>query len=273
MPLILDGKKIQEIIKQELKEKISHLEVKPCLVIVQIGNDKRSDIYIKSKKNFGLAIGAEVRHVHLDESVSEAEVQSKIAELNQDKDVHGIIVQLPVPAHLDKEKLVRMVDAKKDVDGLASDNPLFMPATARGIMTLLRSYDIEVKGKKAVVIGKSRLVGGPTARALEAAGAHVITCDKSTQDIPSKTRAADIIVVAAGSPHLVTLDYVSKDQVIVDVGINPVTGEGDAVSHTVGDVDFTAVSETVRALSPVPGGVGPLTVASLFENLFDAVRM
>ena len=270
--LLLEGKKIAQEIKGKLKAEINSSAVKPCLAILQIGNDERSSIYIKSKKVFGESIGAEVRHIHLDESVTQQEVIEVIEKNNNDTSVHGIIMQLPVPAHLDKELLLRTIDSHKDVDGLASDDPHFTPATARGIMTLLNAYNIEVKDKKVVVIGKSRLVGAPTARCLSQAGALVTSCDKSTFDIPSIAKEADIIVVAAGSPRLVTVEYVRPGQVIIDVGINSVTGEGDAVSHTVGDVDFDKVSHIVDALSPVPGGVGPLTVASLFENLFDASK-
>jgi methylenetetrahydrofolate dehydrogenase (NADP+)/methenyltetrahydrofolate cyclohydrolase len=273
MAIILDGKKVAGSIRSRLGEAVAGLNGKLCLAIIQIGSDARSEIYIKRKKSFGESIGAEVRHIHLDDQVTQDQVVAIIEGLNKDTAVHGIIVQLPIPAHLDKEVLVRMVDPQKDVDGLASDTPLHTPATARGVMSLLNAYGIEVKGKKAVVIGKSRLVGGPIARCLAGAGAAVVTCDKSTIDIPSQTQQADIVVVAAGTPQLVTIDYVKKDQVIIDVGINPVTGEGDSVSHTVGDVDFPVVSHVVGAISPVPGGVGPLTVASLFENLFDAFQL
>jgi methylenetetrahydrofolate dehydrogenase (NADP+) / methenyltetrahydrofolate cyclohydrolase len=269
--ILLDGIKAAKGIKSKLKGQ--KLKIKPCLAIIQVGNDERSALYIKNKKAFATSVGAEVRHIHIDGKVSQNDMEKIIHDLNNDKGVHGIIVQLPIPAHLDKESLLRMVYSKKDVDGLSSDTPVHTPATARGVMTLLNYYNIEVKGKKVVVIGKSKLVGGPTACVLSNAGAEVETCDKQTKDIPEITRKADIIVVAAGSPHLITKDYVGEGQVIVDIGINPVTGEGDVVSHTVGDVNFSEVSPLVRAISPVPGGVGPLTVASLFENLFDAFQM
>lgn len=269
--ILLDGKKVAEGIRIRLREKINALDMVPCLAIIQIGNDERSALYIRNKKSFAESIGATVRHIELSEDISQESVVQTIQELNHDKTVHGIIVQLPIPSHLDKEQIIRMVDRIKDVDGLSSDEPLHTPATARGVMTLLKAYNIEVKGRKAVVIGRSRLVGGPIAHCLRQAGAEVETCNKETQNIPAITQAADIIVVAAGSPRLITKEYVKEGQVIIDVGINPVTGEGDSVSHTVGDVDFDVVSQIASALSPVPGGVGPLTVASLFENLFDAV--
>lgn len=269
--LLLDGKKVAEDIKFKLTKEIQQLSVKPCLAIIQIGDDERSGIYIKHKKKFGEVIGASVFHLKLPETTSQSEIEGKIQELNQDENVHGIIIQLPIPKHLEKEKLVNMVVPVKDVDGLVDQGTVHTPATARGVMTLLAAYEIEARNKKVVVIGRSRLVGGPIVECLRRAGAEVETCNKETKNIPEITKQADIIVVAAGSPHFITKDYVKEGQVIVDVGINPVTGEEDGLSYTVGDVDFPEVSIIVKAISPVPGGVGPLTVASLFQNLFDAI--
>lgn len=272
MTQLLDGKKVAEGIKQRLKNFSDTFASVPCLAIVQIGDDARSDIYIRNKKLFGEAVGAEVRHVRMASSTTQVEAEGLLQQLSNDQGVHGIIMQLPIPEHLDKEHLLSMITSDKDVDGISGNSSRHIPATARGIMSLLKAYGIDVQGKRAVVIGRSKLVGAPTAQCLERAGAEVTVCHKETPDIPSITRQADIIVVAAGSPHLITPIYVRQGQVIVDVGINPVTEEGDAVSYTVGDVDFAAVSPIVAAISPVPGGVGPLTVASLFENLFDAFQ-
>ncbi|MEN9647674.1 MAG: hypothetical protein RLY57_478 [Candidatus Parcubacteria bacterium] len=272
MAQLLDGKKVAEGIKQRLKDLSTTFAIAPCLAIVQIGEDTRSDIYIRNKKLFGEAVGAEVRHVRIASSTTQAEAEQLLQQLSNDQSVHGIIMQLPIPEHLDKEHLLSMIVAHKDVDGISGNDSPYVPATARGVMSLLQAYNIELQGKRAVVIGRSKLVGAPTAQCLERAGAQVTVCHKETPDIPAITQQADIIVAAAGSPHLITPAYVREGQVIVDVGINPVTKEGDTVSYTVGDVDFKAVSLIVAAISPVPGGVGPLTVASLFENLFDAFQ-
>lgn len=273
MSTLLDGKKVAGEIKQRLKDLSATFTIAPCLAIVQVGDDPRSDIYIRNKKLFGEAVGAEVRHVRIASSTTQAEAEHLLQQLSNDQGVHGIIMQLPIPEHLDKDKLLSMIVVHKDVDGISGNHSPYVPATARGVMSLLHAYHIEVRGKRAVVIGRSKLVGAPTAQCLERAGAQVTVCHKETLDIPTITQQADIVVVAAGSPRLITPAYVSPGQVIVDVGINPVTEEGDTVSYTVGDVDFEAVFPIVAGLSPVPGGVGPLTVASLFENLFEAFQL
>lgn len=270
MVTILDGKIVAEGIRAQLREKVKTFSSVPCLAIIQIGNDKRSSIYIKNKKSFGESIGVEVRHIELIETITKTEVEKVVDDLNNDNSVHGIIMQLPIPQHLDKDLILNKIKKEKDVDGLSLDNLIHTPATARGVMTLLNAYNIKALDKKAVVIGRSRLVGIPVAECLRNAGAHVTVCHRETQDIPSITKQADIIIVAAGVPNLITKDYVKNEQVIIDVGINSITNELDNSNHLVGDVDFQSISPIVAAISPVPGGVGPLTVASLFQNLYDA---
>jgi methylenetetrahydrofolate dehydrogenase (NADP+)/methenyltetrahydrofolate cyclohydrolase len=267
---ILNGKSISDQIKLELKGKIELNTEKPCLAIIQIGHDKRSDIYIKYKKLFGEAIGAHIEHVQLEQDITQEEIESILESLNNKRDIHGIIIQLPIPIHLNKDKLLAQINKYKDVDGLSSDKPLYTPATARGVMTLLAAYDIQITGMNAVVVGRSKLVGAPIADCLRNSGAEVIVCHKETFDIPSITKQADIVIVAAGVPNLITKDYVKVGQIIIDVGINSVLNEADLSSHLIGDVEFESVSQIVAAISPVPGGVGPLTVASLFQNLYDA---
>lgn len=291
-PLLLDGKVLRDKAILELKKASSAMAVVPTLAILQIGALAESAAYIGQKKKFAEKIGARVLHVEFPDSVSEQELTSRIQELNTDNAVHGIIVQLPIPAALPKQKIIDSISPEKDVDGLTSQNAVafeagdksaFVPATARGVLSLLRGYDIEVSGKKVTVIGRSALVGHPIAVLCSHAGAFVTVCHKGTENIPEKSRTADILVVAIGQPRFINEHYVSSGQVVVDVGINSVLSDPSVPEpvikleyeipkrRLVGDVDFESVQGVVSAISPVPGGVGPMTVLSLFENLFDAV--
>ncbi|MBU6370682.1 MAG: bifunctional 5,10-methylenetetrahydrofolate dehydrogenase/5,10-methenyltetrahydrofolate cyclohydrolase [Patescibacteria group bacterium] len=275
MEVLLDGKVVRNAIAAKLSAEIAKLGKKPTLAIIQVGDDERSSVYIGQKKIFGEKIGCSVDHVRFASSVPENEIVGKITELNRDERVHGIIVQLPLPSGFDEKKITEAIDPKKDVDGLHSENMRrleedrgggFVPATAKGVLSLLDFYKISIKGKKAAVIGRSRLVGRPVALLLAHRGASVTVCHRGTKDVPAETRKADIFVAAAGHPALVTNDFVRPGQVVIDVGI---TKRGDKI---VGDVDFEAVSGVVSAITPVPGGIGPLTVVSLFENLLIAYQ-
>lgn len=280
MVLILDGKKVRDEIALELKGKIKSLKIRPCLAIIQVGDNKESSAYVKNKKKFGENVGAEVRHIHLPLNISEEELVSEIEILNKDKTVHGILTQMPFPKGFNKEKIIECIAPEKDVDGLTAtsvkglwtgDVDSYTPATTRGVMTLLRHYKIEVAGKRVVVIGRSTLVGKPTALALTNAGGTVTICHSGTTDLEYHTLAADIIITAAGRPRLITEFHVKPGQVIIDVGITVEDIPDNVLGHhIVGDVAFEEVSRIVYAISPVPGGVGPMTVASLFQNLFDA---
>ena len=283
MPIILDGRVVRDSIKTKLAARIGAFSVKPKLAILQIGSVANTEAYVRQKKLFGESIGALVEHRKYEQSVSEESLLSDIQKLNADTSVHGIILQIPIPAHLDKNALIEAIDPKKDVDGLHSKNLKlqwehnpsgFVPATARGILTLLDHYKIPISGKHVVVIGRSSLVGKPTALALLERDATVTVCHSKTENLAEVTRRADILVVAAGHPNLITSDFVSDRQTVIDVGINLVGGnklEEEIVGgRLVGDVDFEPVSKVVHAISPVPGGVGPMTVASLFENLLAA---
>lgn len=282
MALLLDGKKIKDEIAADMKLRIA-AEIKkgrskPVLAIIQIGDNKESAAYISNKKKFASMAGAEVRHVHLPADISEIDLAKEIENLNNDKDVHGVITQMPFPKHLDKEKIIDYIAKEKDVDGLTSasikglwigSKDTFMPATTRGVMTMLKYYGIDPAGKHVVVVGRSTLVGKPTAIALTNADATVTLCHSGTKNLEFHTLAADIIITATGRPRLITEYHVKPEHVIVDVGI---TIEDIPERRAVGDVDYDAVSRIVHALSPVPGGAGPMTVASLFQNLFDAYQ-
>jgi methylenetetrahydrofolate dehydrogenase (NADP+)/methenyltetrahydrofolate cyclohydrolase len=267
---ILDGKKARDFLAKKLQEKILKLNKKPELVVFQIGDDERSSTYIKQKKIFGEKIGFNVRYIQLDKNVSENEIISKIIEKNLDKNVNGIVVQMPLPENLNSVKIIDAIDPKKDTDGLSSvnikkffvnDKGAVVPATARGIISLLDFYKIKIKGKKVVVVGRSLIAGRSIANAFLNRDATVTICHSKTKNLKNETKLADILVVAVGKPKFIKKDFVKKGQVVIDVGINKIKNE------ICGDVDFENVSKVVSAISPVPGGVGPMTVISLFENM------
>lgn len=287
--ILLDGKKVRDEIAKTLRGKIAAFSFPPKLAIIQMGEREESRAYIREKKLFGESIGVEVVHIRLPESASELDILLGVQEFNADKSVHGIILQLPIPAQLNKQKLIDAIAPEKDVDGLTSANvaarqagdaDATVPATARGIIELLGFYQIPIRGKKAAVLGRSALVGAPTAEVLRHAGALVTVCHSQTPNTREITRESDIIIVAIGKPRLIGREFFRDDrtQVVVDVGITAVTEKGEArleeeipKKKLVGDVDFEAVKDMVAAISPVPGGVGPMTVACLFENVVDCM--
>ena len=274
---------------------LSDLRSPPKLIIIQVGDLAESNAYIRQKILFGQKIGAIVDHQKLPENISQKNLQTTISKLNTDPSVTGIIVQMPIPASLDKDTIIDSITPQKDVDGLTSVNLKLLwenrseghiPATTKGILTLLDYYKIPIAAKKVVVVGRSFLVGKPTALAFLNRDATVTICHKETRNLKLETKNADILVVAVGKTNLITKDHVSADQVIVDVGINAINNrqttndkrlttkpESELSSRKlVGDVDFENVSKIVAAITPVPGGVGPMTVASLFENLLAAYK-
>lgn len=290
--ILLDGKKARDVRTHALKESFSTLGFVARLAIVQIGGNPDSTIYIEQKKKFAVKIGVTVLHLKFPEDVSFDTLSKEIQRLNTDPTIQGIIVQLPLSKHLDKEEVIALIHPEKDVDGLTDENqtllaegrPRFVPATARGVMSLLDFYHIPLEGKKIAVLGRSRLVGLPTALAMRARGALVSVCHSQTTNTRDITRVSDIVVVAIGKPELIDTSYVKEGAIVVDIGINVVeSGKSKAESrkleeevpkrHMVGDVKYDEVSKIAYAISPVPGGVGPMTVLSLFENLFDATRI
>ena len=274
MSQILDGKALRAELLDDLKDRISKLDQKPELVIFQIGDVAESNTYIVQKIKFGEKIGAIVTHKKLPLDIAESELIREIQLANDDENVNGIIIQLPIPQSLNKEKIIDSISPQKDVDGqtaisiksLVVGSPTFIPATTKGVITLLDANKIDPSGKHVVVVGRSTLVGKPTALALLNRDATVTIAHKKTQNLQAITKSADIIVVATGKPKLITKDYVSENQIIIDIGITVVDGK------LVGDVDFENVKDLVAAISPVPGGAGPMTVASLFQNLLEAYQ-
>jgi len=268
--LILDGKKLNQEIASNLIEAISVLGKKPHLLIIQIGENSASDIYIQKKTEFGQLIGTNVTIKYFSENVSEEEVLDFIEEKNNDVDVNGIIVQLPISEHLDRQKILNTVSKEKDIDGLAGSD--FIPATVRGIVSLLEKYEIDIVDKNVVIINDSDLIGKPIERVFSGIGANVQICNDQTEDLKNISKKADILVTAIGKPEIIDEEFLSEGQTIIDIGISK-TEKGIR-----GDVKKELFLENGESLelfarTPVPGGVGPMTVASLFENLIDAYQM
>lgn len=290
---ILDGKEVAEKIYEDLGRKIKNLRGKPKLAAILVGDDPASLVFLRQKEKSAKRIGVGFELIRKNSKISPALLKRVIKELNEDKTVNGIIVQKPLPPQINSDEIDLLVDPKKDVDGL-NPNSSFIPATARGIVELLKHYSIPVEGRKVVVVGASKLSGKPTGVELEKKGALVSFCDEKTADLASKTREADILVVAVGKPKLIRADMVKKGAVVIDVGINKIysfflSQESQKISNSgtqnsdhsksstklwpskiVGDVDFDEVAKVASFITPVPGGVGPVTVASLMQNLIDA---
>lgn len=281
MPKILDGKMVRDQIMADLKQKISDFTVVPNLAIIKIGDDPDSDIYVKRKIDFAKKIGVNAYVVGFPNiEVTQEMLLAGIEKLNKDETVNGIIIQSPLPKPLDWFEAVEKVVPEKDVDGLCSvnvkklavnDHTGLVPATARGVLSLLNYYKIPIKGRKVVVMGRSMLVGSPISILMENNGGTVTVCHSQTINPEKETREADILIVAIGKPELVGADYVREGQVVIDVGISSVLNS-DGTRKIYGDVDFDSVKDIVSAISPVPGGVGPMTVASLFQNLIEATE-
>ncbi len=263
---LLDGKIARAYYTGLLKDKISSLKsrsITPCLLIIQVGNRPDSTFFIKAKKKFAMEIGIKEIHINVDENIDQKSLVEIIKKYNDDETVQGIIVQLPLPPHLNVDEIIDAIDPSKDVDGL-TPNTKFTPATARGISELFDFYKINPSGKKITVIGRSKLVGTPIAKMYKSRGAVVTVCHSKTEKIEEKTKNADIVIVAIGKANHINENYLSKGQIVIDVGINKIEG------GLVGDVDFEKVKDIISIITPVPGGVGQMTVLALFENLIDA---
>ena len=267
--IILDGKTLSLKILEQVKERVAKLDKQPHLVVILVGENPASKIYVNSKKKAAEKVGIKSTVIEMDINVSEEDLLKTIEKLNNDSDVTGILVQLPLPKHIDKNKIILAISPKKDVDGFTPENvgkmviglePYFYPATPQGIMMLLDEYNIPIEGKEAVVIGRSNIVGRPMAQLLLKHNATVTMCHSFTQDIQDKIKTADIVISAVGK-KIVRCKMVKKNSCIVDVGIFR-----DANDKLTGDVDFDFVSPTCGYISPVPGGVGPMTIASLMYN-------
>ena len=267
--IILDGKAVSQKILEQVKERVSLLDVIPHLVVILVGDNTASKIYVNNKKKAAEKVGIKSTIIEFPSNVEEKTLIEKIHELNNSEDVTGILVQLPLPEHIDKNKVITSISPKKDVDGFTPENvgrmatglePYFYPATPQGILMLLDEYNISVEGKNAVVIGRSNIVGRPMAQMLLNRNATVTICHSYTKDLEDKIKTADILISAVGK-KIVRCKMGYNNSVVVDVGIYK-----DSNGKLTGDVDFETVSPSCGYITPVPGGVGPMTIASLMYN-------
>lgn len=276
MSQLIDGKKIAAQIKDEVKcdvEKLRGQGREICLAVIQVGRDPASTVYVRNKKRACEYVGIESLSYELDEAVAEEELLELIEELNQDSRVTGILVQLPLPKHISEEKVIRTISPDKDVDGFHPENAGrlitgekgFLPCTPAGIIELLKRSGIQPDGKECVVIGRSNIVGKPAALLLLRENGTVTVAHSHTENLKEITRRADILVVAVGKPLFITADYVKEGAAVIDVGIHR-----DKDNHLCGDVDFENVKGKTSAITPVPGGVGPMTIAMLMRNCVAA---
>ncbi|HOC97450.1 MAG TPA: bifunctional 5,10-methylenetetrahydrofolate dehydrogenase/5,10-methenyltetrahydrofolate cyclohydrolase [Bacilli bacterium] len=271
MSQILDGQMISKEIRERIKEEVNRLEVKPKLVVILVGDDDASKIYVRNKIKACETVGIATEDYILPKDTREKELVDLIEKLNKNKEVNGILVQLPLPKHLNEDTIVNTISPIKDVDGLNMVNqgkllnrkPVLVPATPKGIITLLKRYFVEIEGKRVVIVGRSKLVGMPLALLFNHANATVTVCHSYTEDLKDITKQADILVSAVGKADFIRGDMIKKDAVVVDVGINRQMG------HIVGDVNFKEAMEVARLVTPVPKGVGPMTIASLLENVLE----
>ena len=275
----IDGKAFSQTVLEKIKEEHSQLKEKygkPAgLAVVIVGNNPASQVYVKNKIRACENVGFYSENIELDENISEKELLQEIDKLNKNDRIDGILVQLPLPAHINELKIIDSISPEKDVDGfhvsnigkmVIGDETGFLSCTPYGIMQLLEEYKIEISGKDAVIIGRSNIVGKPMALMLIQKGATVQVCNSNTKDLRKKLNKADIIIVAAGVPKLLKKEDVKEGAVVIDVGINRVDGE------ICGDVDYEGVAEKTSYITPVPGGVGPMTIASLIKNTFKSYK-
>ncbi len=276
MPQIINGKEISAQIKEELKDKVKAMKedgISVCLAVIQVGDDPASSVYVGNKKKACAYIGITSLSYELPEETTQEELLALIGELNKRKDVNGILVQLPVPAHIDKDAVIRAIAPEKDVDGfhpqsvgaLCIGQEGFVSCTPAGIIQLLKRSGIEIAGKECVIIGRSNIVGKPMALLLLRENGTVTVTHSGTKDLKEVTRRADILVAAVGKPKMITREYVKEGAVVIDVGIH--RNENNKLC---GDVDYDDVAPVCSAITPVPGGVGPMTIAMLMNNCVEA---
>ncbi|MDL2432974.1 bifunctional methylenetetrahydrofolate dehydrogenase/methenyltetrahydrofolate cyclohydrolase [Streptococcus sp. SC1] len=277
MANIIDGKALAEKLQAKLAEKTAKLKAEtgqePGLVVILVGDNPASQVYVRNKERSALAAGFRSEVVRLPESTSQEELLTLIAKYNQDPAWHGILVQLPLPAHIDDEAVLLAIDPDKDVDGfhptnmgrLWSGHPLMIPSTPAGIMEMFREYKVDLEGKNAVVIGRSNIVGKPMAQLLLSKNATVTLTHSRTHHLAKIAKKADILVVAIGRGHFVTKDFVKEGAVVIDVGMNR-----DENGKLIGDVKFDEVAEVASLITPVPKGVGPMTITMLMEQTYQA---
>jgi methylenetetrahydrofolate dehydrogenase (NADP+)/methenyltetrahydrofolate cyclohydrolase len=272
---IIDGKQIAQKLRNDIAKKVEKLDRAPGLAVILVGDDPASTIYVRNKDNACKEVGFYSEKINKSANITQQELLDEVIRLNNDDKIDGILVQLPLPKHLDANLVIETISPEKDVDGFHSENigklmqnkANLRPCTPKGVMTMLATTGIDLIGKDCVVIGASNIVGRPMSMELLNAGATVTICNSKTQDLSGKLQRADVIVVAVGVAHLVKGDWIKKGAVVIDVGINRLeTGK------LVGDVDFESAIKNAGWISPVPGGVGPMTIATLLENTLTAYQ-
>ncbi len=272
---IIDGKQIAQKLRNDIAKKVEKLDRAPGLAVILVGDDPASTIYVRNKDNACKEVGFYSEKINKSANITQQELLDEVIRLNNDDKIDGILVQLPLPKHLDTNLVIETISPEKDVDGFHSENigklmqnkANLRPCTPKGVMTMLATTGIDLIGKDCVVIGASNIVGRPMSMELLNAGATVTICNSKTQDLSGKLQRADVIVVAVGVAHLVKGNWIKKGAVVIDVGINRLeTGK------LVGDVDFESAIKNAGWISPVPGGVGPMTIATLLENTLTAYQ-
>lgn len=277
MELLIDGKRISKEIKDELREKMTELKeqgVERCLAVIQVGSDPASSVYVRNKKKACEYVGVKSLSYEMPEETTEEELLGLIGQLNSRADVNGILVQLPLPKHINEDRILLAIAPEKDVDGfhpvsvgnLSIGRPGYVSCTPAGIIQLLKRSGIEIEGKECVVLGRSNIVGKPMAMLLLRENGTVTVCHSRTKNLKEITRRADILVAAVGKPKFVEADFVKDGAVVIDVGIHR-----NAEGKLCGDVDFESVAPKAYAITPVPGGVGPMTIAMLMANCVNGV--
>jgi methylenetetrahydrofolate dehydrogenase (NADP+)/methenyltetrahydrofolate cyclohydrolase len=275
---IIDGKALSARIKQDVAQRTETLKAKgitPGLAVVLVGEDPASQVYVRNKAAACQAAGLHSEVIRLPADITQAQLLKVVNDLNQNDAIHGILVQLPLPPHLNSHIVIEAIAAEKDVDGfhisnaglLMTGKPLFRPCTPYGIMKMLEAENVPLRGAEAVIVGASNIVGKPMAMLLLAAGATITVCNSKTRDLAAQTRRADVLVVATGRPNMVTGDMIKPGAVVIDVGINRLPD-----GRLTGDVEFESASKVAAAITPVPGGVGPMTIAMLLVNTLEAAE-
>lgn len=277
MTELIDGKALAQKMQQELAAKVNNLKQKkgivPGLAVILVGDDPASQVYVRNKERAALTVGFKSETVRLSEFICQEELIAVIERYNEDNTIHGILVQLPLPNHINDKKIILAIDPKKDVDGfhpmntghLWSGRPLMVPCTPSGIMELLREYNVNLEGKHAVIIGRSNIVGKPMAQLLLDKNATVTLTHSRTRQLEEVCRCADVLIVAIGQGHFITKQYIKDGAIVIDVGMNR-----DDNGKLIGDVAFDEVAEVAAKITPVPGGVGPMTIAMLLEQTYQS---
>lgn len=280
MACIIDGKKISQDIKDEIRDEIRRDGIKACLAVIIVGSDPASQVYVRNKKSACEYCGIKSLSYEMDESTTEEELIALIEKLNKDPEVNGILVQLPVPEHINEERIIEAIDPDKDVDGfsrrsvgaLSIGTEGFVSCTPAGVIELLKRSGVEIAGKECVVMGRSNIVGKPMAMLMLRENATVTVVHSKTRHIEDICSRADILIVAIGKPKMITHEYVKDGAVVIDVGIHRIDPEKNDGRKLCGDVDYDDVEPIASFITPVPGGVGPMTIAMLMKNVLRAAK-